>query len=303
MWTECSSPTTRTVKAGQPLLQIDARDYRAQTAQFSAQIDVAHANADGVRAQIREQQAAIAQSQADLAAARNDAAFANAEVTRYEPLAASGAETGERVSQLRSQARQANAKVAGAEAALHSAQRRVGTLQAQVVEALSQGEAAQAQLSAANVNLGSTLIRASIDGRVGDKTVRVGQFVQPATRMMSIVPVRQIYVTANFKETQLGLMRIGQPVTIEVDALPGVEIPGKVASFSPGTGAQFSLLPPQNATGNFTKIVQRVPVRISVEAGPETKSLLVPGMSVDVNVDTRSAKGSEAPHQARAGSA
>ncbi len=281
------------VKADQPLLQIDARDYRAQTAQFSAQIDVARANADGVRAQIREQQAAIAQSQADLAAARNDAAFATAEVTRYEPLAASGAETGERLSQLRSQARQANAKVAGAEAALQSARRRVGTLQAQVVEALSQGEAAQAQLSAANVNLGSTLIRASIDGRVGDKTVRVGQFVQPATRMMSIVPVRQIYVTANFKETQLGLMRIGQPVTLEVDALPGIEIPGKVASLSPGTGAQFSLLPPQNATGNFTKIVQRVPVRISVEAGPETRALLLPGMSADVTVDTRSARGSE----------
>jgi membrane fusion protein (multidrug efflux system) len=111
--------------------------------------------------------------------------------------------------------------------------------------------------------------------------------------MMSIVPVQQVYVTANFKETQLGLMRIGQPVTLEADALPGIEIPGKVASFAPGTGAQFSLLPPQNATGNFTKIVQRVPVRISLEAGPETRALLLPGMSVNATVDTRSAKGSE----------
>jgi len=122
--------------------------------------------------------------------------------------------------------------------------------------------------------------------------VRIGQYVQAGTRLMSIVPVQQIYVEANFKETQVGLMRVGQPVTLEVDALPGVEVHGRVDSVSPGTGAQFSLLPPQNATGNFTKIVQRIPVRIAIDAGPETRKLLVPGMSVDVTVDTRSAKGS-----------
>lgn len=280
------------VKAGTPLLQIDARDYRAQAAQVEAQIDVAAANAEGVRAQIREQQAAITRAQSDLAAARSDAAFAHAEVARYQPLAASGAETRERLSQLQNQARQADAQVASANAALTSASRRVGTLQAQVRQAQAQGEASRAQLAAANVNVGATILRASIDGRVGDKTVRTGQYVQAGTRLMSIVPVQQLYVTANFKETQLGLMRVGQPVTLEADALPGVEIHGHVESVSPGTGAQFSLLPPQNATGNFTKIVQRVPVRIAIDAGPETRALLVPGMSVDVTVDTRSAKGS-----------
>jgi membrane fusion protein (multidrug efflux system) len=280
------------VKAGTPLVQIDARDYRAQAAQVEAQIDVARANAEGVRAQIHEQQAAIDKARSDLAAARSDAAFAHAEVVRYQPLAASGAETREKLSQLQNQARQADAQVAAAQAALTSATRRVGTLQAQVQQAQAQGEASRAQLAAAQVNVGATILRASIDGRVGDKTVRIGQFAQAGTRLMSIVPVQQLYVEANFKETQLGLMRVGQPVTLEVDALPGVEIHGRVESVSPGTGAQFSLLPPQNATGNFTKIVQRVPVRIALDAGPETRKLLVAGMSVDVTVDTRSAKGS-----------
>ena len=109
---------------------------------------------------------------------------------------------------------------------------------------------------------------------------------------MSVVPVDQLYIEANFKETQVALMRVGQPVTIKVDALDGAALRGRVASFSPGTGAQFSLIPPENATGNFTKIVQRVPVRISIEAGPEARRVLRPGLSVEVTVDTISAKGS-----------
>ncbi len=279
------------VKAGDPLVQIDGRDYHAQAAQSQAQIDVARANAAGVQAQIGEQQAAITRARADLTAARTDAAYAHSEVTRYQPLAASGAETRERLSQLRNQATQADAKVAASAAALVSAERRIGTLNAQVKQALAQGEGARAQLAAAETNVGATLIRAAIDGRIGSKTVRQGQYVQAATRLMTLVPVKDLYITANFKETQLGLMRPGQPVSVSVDALPGVEIPGRVASVSPGTGAQFSVLPPQNATGNFTKIVQRVPVRIAISPGPETRALLVPGMSVEVSVDTRGAKG------------
>ncbi|WP_448664226.1 HlyD family secretion protein [Sphingomonas sp. CJ20] len=279
------------VKAGQPLAQIDPRDYRAQTEQFEAQIGVARANAEGVRAQIREQQAGIEQARAQLAQAQSSLTFAQGEVARYTPLAASGAETRERLSQLRDQEKQAASQVAAARAALSAAERRVGTLQAQIGQAQAQGRAAEAQLSAANVNLGSTILRAAIDGRVGDKTVQAGQFIQPGVRLMSIVPTQKLYVEANFKETQVALMRPGQPVTIKVDALDGVEMHGRVESFSPGTGAQFSLLPPQNATGNFTKIVQRIPVRIAIDAGPEARKLLLPGMSVDVSVDTRSARG------------
>jgi len=279
------------VKAGQPLVRIDPRDYRAQSAQYQAQIDVAEANADNVRAGIREQEAAIAQARAQLASSQSDAAFAASQVARYAPLAASGAETQEKLTTLRNQATQAAKTAAANAAAVAEAERRIGSLQAQIRQANAQGEAARAQLAAADVNLGSTIVRASVDGRVGDKSVRVGQFVSQGTRMMSVVPLAAIYITANYKETQVGLMRPGQPASIEVDALPGVTLRGHVESVSPGTGAQFSLLPPQNATGNFTKIVQRVPVRIAIDAGPEARKVLVPGLSVDVTVDTISAKG------------
>lgn len=278
------------VKAGQPLLKIDPRDYQAQAEQFRAQVGVAAANAEGVRAQIREQQASIDQARAQLTAAQSALSFARTQVSRYAPLASTGAETGEKLAQLRDQEHQAAAQVASAQAALTTAQRRIGTLQAQIGQAQSQGKAAEAQLDAANVNLGATIVRASVNGRIGDKSAQLGQFVQPGTRLMSVVPVDKIYIEANFKETQMGLMRAGQPVRVKADALSGVEIIGHVESLSPGTGAQFSLIPPQNATGNFTKIVQRVPVRIAIDAGPETRKLLLPGMSVDVSVDTISAK-------------
>lgn len=279
------------VRQGQPLAELDPREYRAQTEQITSQIGTATATAETTRSQIAEQRAAIAQAQAQLDAARAEAAFAAQQVERYQPLAASGAEPRERLAQLQTQARQARERAEAARAGLLGAQRRVGTLGAQIRQAQSQAEAARAQLAAARVNVESTLLRAAIGGRVGDLTVRVGQFVQPGTRLMTLVPVDRLFIEANFKETQLGLMRVGQPVTIEVDALPGVELTGRVASFAPGTGAQFSVLPPQNATGNFTKIVQRVPVRIAIDAPPEVRRLLLPGMSADVTVDTRSAKG------------
>lgn len=279
------------VKKGQSLVRIDPRDYRALAEQAQAQIDVAAANADNVRAMIGEQEAAIAQARAQLATAEADARFAAAEAARYVPLAASGAETREKLANLRNQATTAANAVASQRAALLTAQRRTGSLKAQVRQAEAQGEAAKAQLASASVNVGSTILRASIDGRIGDRSVRAGQFVQAGTRLMSVVPLSSLYITANFKETQIGLMRRGQPVTITVDALDGVELRGHVDSISPGTGAQFSLLPPQNATGNFTKIVQRVPVRIAIDASAETRAILVPGLSVTASVDTIAAKG------------
>lgn len=281
------------VKAGQPLVRIDPRDYDAQAQQYRAQIDVAKANADNVRAMIGEQEAAIAQARAQLASAEEDARYAAREAGRYAPLAAIGAETGERLATMRNQAAKARSAADAQRAALLSAQRKVASLNAQIRQADAQGEAAQAQLAAAHVNVGSTVLKASVAGRIGDRSVRAGQFVQAGTRLMSVVPLSKLYVTANFKETQIGLMRAGQPATIEVDALDGTKIRGHVESISPGTGAQFSLLPPQNATGNFTKIVQRVPVRIALDAGPEARRVLVPGLSVTVTVDTLSAKGTQ----------
>lgn len=278
------------VAAGQPLVRIDPRDARANAAQAEAQIAVAAAQADAARAQVAEQYATIDQVAAQLSAARAKAAYDAAEVARYRPLAASGAESRERLAQLEATATQSAADVRAQGAALAAQRRRVTSLASQVRQGEAQGRAARAQRDAAAVDVGATTLAAAIRGRIGDKTVTVGQYVQAGTRLMSIVPLDRLYVTANFKETQLALMRPGQPVSIDVDALDGVALKGRVESLAPGTGAQFSLLPPQNATGNFTKITQRVPVRISIEATPAARRLLVPGLSVTVTVDTIGAK-------------
>lgn len=279
------------VEAGMPLVRIDARDYDARVALAKAQIGQAEAAVQNAHASIAEQQAAIEQAEAELAAARAKARHDAAEVARYAPLVASGAERRDQLDQLRLAATQSAEQVRQQQAALTLQRRRVASIETQVSQARAQGEGARAQLASADVDQQATLIRAPIKGRVGDKTVTVGQYVQTGTRLMSVVPLHQIYVTANFKETQLALMRPGQPARISVDALDGAEIDGRVASLSPGTGAQFSILPPENATGNFTKIVQRVPVRIAIEAPASARKLLVPGLSVTVTVDTRSAKG------------
>jgi membrane fusion protein (multidrug efflux system) len=274
------------VQAGQPLVRIDPRDYNAKTEQFRAQIDIARANADAVRAQIAEQESTVAQARAQLAAARQDADFAAREAQRYVPLVALGAETEQTLAQRRNQAAQSAEKVAAQRAALANAEKHIGSLRAQVRQAEAQGESAEAQLKSASVDLQSTTLTASVAGRIGNSTVRIGQFVQPGARLMSVVPLSTLYISANYKETQIGRMHAGQPVEIEVDALPGIKLRGRVMSFSPGTGSEFSLLPPQNATGNFTKIVQRVPVRIAIDASAETRKSLVPGLSVKVTVDT-----------------
>ncbi|CAN5471160.1 HlyD family secretion protein [soil metagenome] len=278
------------VVAGTVLARIDVRDYQAQTAQYRSQIELAKAGEEGARASLDEQKFTIEQARAQLARTEQDAAFAAGEVMRYAPLAASGAETREKLASLQNTANQMRQNAAQQRAALSASQLRVGALQAQVRQAQAQGRSAQAQLDAAAVNLGSTEIKASIDGRIGDKSVRVGQYVQAGTRLMSVVPTDAFYVVANFKETQIGLMRIGQPVRIKVDALPDNDVQGHVDSVSPGTGAQFSLLPPQNATGNFTKIVQRVPVRIAIDPDPAARRVLVAGLSVTVTVDTIEAR-------------
>jgi membrane fusion protein, multidrug efflux system len=281
------------VKAGQPLVRIDPRDYRASTAQAQAQVAVAEASVENTLASIAEQRAGIEQAQAQLAAARAKAAFDAGEVRRYTPLAASGAEPRDKLEQLRTTAIQSKGQADAQAAALVMQQRKMASIEAQVRQGRAQAQSARAQLDAAKIDLTATLVKAPMDGRVGDKTVNLGQYVQAGTRLMTLVPLQKIYVIANFKETQLARMRPGQPVTVEVDALDGAELHGRVASITPGTGAQFSLLPPQNATGNFTKIVQRVPVRIEIEAGAEARRLLVPGLSVTATVDTRTGKGAK----------
>jgi len=277
----------QTVKAGDPLVKVDARTYDAGLEQANATVEARKADIERAQAALVQQQAAIHQAQATLVASRLAAEFAEKQVVRYQPLSESGAETSERLEQLRDQRDQGRARERSDAAALDAAQRQIPSLEAAVAQAKAQLLSAEAAARQAQIDVGHTIVRSSIDGRVGDSSVRVGQFVQPGTRLMSVVPVGKLYITANFKENQIGRMRIGQTVHIKVDAIPHADVTGTVESFAPGTGAQFALLPPENATGNFTKIVQRVPVRTTVIASDAVRSVLVPGLSVVVTVDTR----------------
>jgi membrane fusion protein (multidrug efflux system) len=283
----------QTVKAGDPLVKLDARQYQVALDQARATIDARAADIEHAQAQIEQQRANVAQAQAQQEVAQVSLRHANDEVARYAPLAATGAETTERLAELRSERDKAQATLAADAAAVTSSRSQIAALNAQLSQARAQLEAARANAAQSQLDLDNTVVKSALAGRVGDRTVRVGQYVQPGTRMLTVVPVQSTYLTANFKETQIGRMRAGQPVELHVDALPGHTLHGVVDSFSPGTGAQFALLPPENATGNFTKIVQRVPVRIRLETGPDTRSVLLPGMSVTVDVDTRSAREDE----------
>lgn len=278
-----------TVKAGDPLVRLDGRQYQAALDQAQATVDARKADIARAQAGILQQQAAIEQARAQLRVAQVSARHAEDEVRRYGPLEKTGAESGDQLSVLLSNRDQAQATVAADQAALDQAQARVADLDAQVAQAKAQLEAAQASAKQAQLDLQDTLVRSTLGGRVGDRTVRVGQYAQPGTRLMTVVPVDSIYLTANFKETQVGRMRAGQPAEVHVDALPDTDLHGVVDSFAPGTGSEFALLPPENATGNFTKVVQRVPVRVVLESKDDTLGVLRPGLSVVAEVDTRDA--------------
>ncbi len=275
------------VNASTPLVEIDPADLSSKVRAADAGIASAvAAQRTGVLAHL-EAEAEIGRVRAALQAAQAARAFAAREVTRYRPLVASGAEPASILSQLNANVDRANADIAAQQAALIQASRHVQTVQGQSAELSSQTNAARVQRAAAMQDLASTRLAAPISGRVANRSVRVGQFVQPGMRLMTIVPSQDIYVVANFKETQIGLMRPGLPAKVRADALPGVEFAGEVTSVTPGTGANFSLIPPQNATGNFTKVVQRLPVRIRINPGPAARRVLVPGLSLEVEVDTR----------------
>jgi membrane fusion protein, multidrug efflux system len=260
------------VKAGDVLARIDPRDY--QTAVDSATADLANAQATAanIDAQLKEQQATIAQAQAAVT-------FSEQEAKRYSDLARTGVGSAQRQQQTESE-------LAQRRATLVAAQAHVDVLKTQRQQSDAMIAAKTAALAQAKINLGETTLTAPSDGVVGDRTVRPGQLVQAGTRLMTVVPTERVYLIANFKETQTGQMHPGQPVSISVDSFPGQTIAGTVDSLAPGTGAQFALLPPENATGNFTKIVQRVPVKIWLDAKNPLTARLRPGLSVTATVDT-----------------
>src|SRR5262245_61313654 len=266
------------VATGDVIARIDDRDYRIALEQADAQVAAAQANIANIDAQLNAQQAQISANQALVDQAQAALMFAQQEAARYEHLQQTGYGSVQNAQQHTSLLHQQQAGVASAQATLKLAQRQMEALKAQRNSALANGAQAQAQRDQAQLNLSYTTLTAAQPGHVVNLTAAVGQFAQPGTNLTMFVP-DQIWVTANFKEIQLDRMRPGQPVTLEIDAYPGRTIRGHVDSVQPGSGTAFSLLPAQNATGNYVKIVQRVPVKI-VMGNPPTDVALGPGMSV-----------------------
>lgn len=276
----------QTVRVNQPLVRINDDQYQARVKQMQASLKANEAAIGRARADIIRQQAEIEEAQARLHSAQVQLRYAEREYQRYQPLAASGAEAQQHLSELKRSRDVAQSDYEANVAGVKAASAQIHILKAQIVQSEAEMASSQAGLEQSKIDLNNTLISSPLDGVVGNRSVRVGQYVQAGTRLLTVVPVQNIYLVANFKETQLGRMRTGQPATLHVDALPDHEFSGVVESFSPGTGAQFALLPPENATGNFTKIVQRVPVRIRITDTSEQRKYLLPGMSVTVDIDT-----------------
>ena len=266
------------VTAGDVITRIDERDYRIALEQAEAQVAAAQASIENIDAQLEVQQAQISANQAQVEQAQAALVFAQQQAARYEHLEQTGYGTVQNAQQYSSQLRQQQAAVASAQATLKLAQRQLESLKAQRSSAVANLGQAEAQRDQANLNLSYTTVKAAQSGRVVNLSAAVGQFAQTGTNLTSFVP-DQIWVTANFKEIQLDQMRPGDPVTLQIDAYPGRMIRGHVESVQPGSGTAFSLLPAQNATGNYVKIVQRVPVKIVMD-NPPTDVALGPGMSV-----------------------
>jgi len=275
------------VKAGQPLAKIDDRDYVAVLDQAKADVATAQADIEDVTAALQQQQAVIAQARATLAVDQANLTYAEQENARYGDLADRGAGSVQMAQQAVSKLDTARATLTRDTAAVAAAEQQVAVLQAQLAKANAALQHSQAVQQQAQLNLGFTNIVAPIDGVVGNRSSRLGQFVQAGAQLMAVVPLAAVYVVANFEETQLAGIRAGQPVGIMVDTYSGTTVKGHVDSIAPTSGQEFALLPPDNATGNFTKIVQRIPVKIAIDPDDALRGNLRPGMSVTATVDTR----------------
>ncbi len=274
------------VKAGQLLARIDDRDFRTALDQAHADVAGSEAAVRNLDAQIALQQPVIEQGTADVAAAEANLQFAQQEQTRYDGLMKTGSGTVQRAQQTDAALREKIAQLQHGKSGLLAAERKVDVLTTERAKAMAELDHARAVEQQATLNLSYTRITAPVDGTVGARTLRVGQFVQAGTQLMAVVPLDAVYVVANFKETQLTHVRNGQPVEVRIDSFHGTKLRGHVDSLSPASGLEFALLPPDNATGNFTKIVQRVPVKIVLD-DHNLSGLLRPGMSAEPTVNTK----------------
>ena len=272
------------VKAGQVLARIDDRDFKVALDQAKADVAAAEAAVASKRAQLDVQQAVIDAGRATIEVDKAAATFALQENQRYTQLAATGFGSVQNAQAAQSRNAGATAAIQRDTANLASALKQDELLKAEIAQAIAAAARATALQRQAELNLSYTTIVAPIDGVVGNRTLRAGQFVQAGTQLMSLVPSTGAYVIANFKETQLTDVHAGQPVDIEVDMFPGKVVHGHIDSLAPASGQEFALLPPDNATGNFTKVVQRIPVKIALDGSPVD---LRPGMSVIPTIQTQ----------------
>jgi membrane fusion protein (multidrug efflux system) len=282
------------VKAGDLLVQIDPAPFRATLAQAEANVDGAGAAIRNLDAQEHLQDANIAAAEAQVQGVQATELRNELEARRQHALLATRiAGTEQLVEQADAAWKQSEAQTAQANAAVEAAKRQLEVLRSQQAQLEANLKAAQAIRDLAQINLGYTQIAAPIDGMVSQRRVFAGQYVGVGTQVISVVPLAHIYIIANYKETQLTHLLIGQPATIRVDTFSTQTLRGHVVGWSPATGAQFALLPPDNATGNFTKVVQRIPVKILIDDDAGIGGQLRPGMSVEATVDTSVQPGSD----------
>ncbi|MDQ0468392.1 HlyD family secretion protein [Labrys wisconsinensis] len=277
----------QTVRKNDLIAQIDPSDYQAQLALAKANLAAAQASLANIANQKDVQAALIRQAGANIEASDADLVRYQLEAKRQRTLLAAGtAGTQQFVEQADANARRAAAQKSLNEAQLDQQKAILAGLDMQQKQIEAQIQAAEAQVTLATNNLNYTRIVSPADGLVGQRQVRPGQFVNVGTQIIAVVPLPNVWVVANYKETQMTNVRVGQAARVAVDAFPDLALTGHVESWSPGTGSTFALLPPDNATGNFTKVVQRVPVKIVLDANPALGSLVRPGLSVEATIDT-----------------
>ncbi len=275
------------VRTGDIIARIDDGDYKLAVEAARDKIATQQATIERIGKQIAAQEAAVDAAKAQLTSAKAGDTRAELELKRQQQLAVHQFASQQALEQAQANRDQAVASVQGAAANVEGAETNVAVLKAQKEEATRTLKQLQTSLAKAERDLSFTVIRAPFDGVVGNRAVQSGDYVQPGQRLASLVPLNDVYIDANFKETQLEDLHPGQEASIAVDALPDHDIKGRVVSVAPASGSVFSLLPPDNATGNFTKIVQRIPVRIRVPAAVDKQEVLRPGMSVVVSVNTK----------------
>ncbi len=278
------------VAQGQPLLEIEPSDYQLAMDARRQALEASQAQERRIASARQEALRGVEQARAALKVAAQETEYSRREVERHRPLVDSNLVSRSQYDRVVTQAEQAGTRRQAASAALGKAEAGVQTLEAELTAQGFRTKEAREALALAELNLSRTLVRAPLSGTVVKRSVEVGKFVQVGQSLLAVVDPQAVWVVANFKETQIKRIRVGQPVVVEVDAYPGYRIQGRVDSFQAGTGSAFSLLPPENATGNFVKIVQRLPVKILLDDPPDPRRPLWPGMSVLPSVDVR-AKG------------